>query len=387
MCKSLASSCQIHSCSAAIDIVVLWINMDDKNIQVLYDSTYQSTKPFISYSSHAISPSRFRDFDQLKYFLRSIDENGAGWARRIFLVTNNQVPQYLNITHPRIRVVNHGQLFNYTNITLPKYPLFNSLAIQTMVHNIPTLSSPFYLFDDDMFIRKNLSVSMIVDGNKSIIDLDNALFDIHSEPKSDYEARMYSTIKMGLRKRSLDLLRDNNRYKISFHGPILLYREIGTKIWDEFREDMNLVISHPFRMSTDPSIQTLYMYIGYSDYYTFVKGRGILQFEMLGSSSPVIIQRTLQKAFMNNTAYLVCINDDLPCLNEQIENCIKDAYEVIFPKACSFENKSGINNSIRISRRKSQCRPLKSLNDGRFFPGLYRKLGLPQKKVRRSILS
>jgi hypothetical protein len=228
---------------------------------------------------------------------------------------------------------------------------------------------------------------MIVDGNKSIIDLDNTLFDIHSKPKSDYEARMYSTIKMGLRKRSLDLLRDNNRYKINFHGPILLYREIGTKIWDEFREDMNLAISHPFRMPTDPSMQALYIYIGYSDYYTFVKDRGILQFEMLGSSSPVIIQRTLQKAFMNNTAYLVCINDDLPCLNEQIENCIKDAYEVIFPKACSFENKSGINNSIRISRRKSLCRPLKSLNDGRFFPGLYRKLGLPQKKVRRSILS
>jgi hypothetical protein len=339
MCKSLAESCQIHSCSAAIDIVVLWINMDDKNIKVLYDSTYESIKQSRSYSYRSISRSRFRDFNQLKYLLRSIEENGAGWARRIFLVTNNQVPQYLNISHPRIRMVNHGQLFKYMNMTPPKYPLFNSIAIQSMVHNIPTLSSPFYLFDDDIFIRKNLSVSMIVNGNKSIVDVDNIMFDIHLKPTSEFAAHIHNTIKMGLKKRSLDLLRENNHYMIGFHGPLLLYREIGTKIWNDFQEEMNLVISHPFRTPTDPSIQTLYMYVGYSDYYTFVRGRRILQFEMLEGSNPTIIRRTLQQVFMDKTAYFVCINDDLRFIDKPIKNCIKDAYEVLFPKACSFENK------------------------------------------------
>jgi hypothetical protein len=191
-----------------------------------------------------------------------------------------------------------------------------------------------------MLIRKNLSVSMIVNGNKSIVDVDNIMFNIHFEPRSEYEARMHSTIKMGLKKRSLDLLRENSHYMVGFHGPLLLYREIGTKIWDEFREEMNLVISHPFRRPTDPSIQTLYMYVGYSEYYTFVRGRGILQFEMLGSSSPATIERTLQLAFMDKKAYFVCINDDLQFFDKHVQNCIKDAYEVLFPKACSFENKS-----------------------------------------------
>ncbi len=340
MCKSLAESCQIHSCSASIDIVVLWINMDDQKIQALFRSTYESVKQSRSYSNRSFSPNRFRDFNQLKYFLRSIEENGVGWARRIFLVTNNQVPRYLNMSHPRIRMVNHEQLFEYMKLTPPKYPLFNSLAIQTMIHNIPTLSSPFYLFDDDMLIRKNLSVSMIVNGNRSIVDVNTIMFDIDVMPMSLYEAEIHNTIKMGLRKRSLDLLRENSNYMTAFHGPLLLYREIGTKIWDEFREEMNLVISHPFRMPTDPSIQTLYMYIGYSDYYTFVKDRGILQFQMLESSIPLILKRTLQQAFMNKTVYFVCINDNLPFLDEEVQNCIKDAYEVIFPKACSFENKS-----------------------------------------------
>ena len=338
-CKLLANSCQIHSCAAAIDVVILWINMDDKNMQRLYNSTYQSIKHSRSYSSHSISPSRFRDFKQLKYLLRSIEVNGIEWARRIFLVTNNQVPSYLNISHSRIRVVSHEQLLNYTNITSPKSPLFNSIAIQSMVHNIPTLSSPFYLFDDDILIRKNLSISMIVDGNKSMADLDTTLYGIHSKPNSIYESHIQSTIKMGLRKRSLNLLRSNGRYVIGFHGPLLLYREIGTKIWNEFRQEMNRILSHPFRMPTDPSIQTLYLYIGYSDYYNFMKGRGILRFEMLDNIDPVMIRWKLKRVFMDREVYFVCIDDDLPFFNKAIEKSINDAYELIFPKVCSFENK------------------------------------------------
>ena len=36
---------------------------------------------------------RFRDIGQLRYLFRSIMKNGGSWARRIFLVTNNQVPE------------------------------------------------------------------------------------------------------------------------------------------------------------------------------------------------------------------------------------------------------------------------------------------------------
>jgi hypothetical protein len=93
-------------------------------------------------------------------------------------------------------------------------------------------------------------------------------------------------------------------------------------------------------MSTDPSIQTLYIYIGYSDYYTFVKDRGILYFDMLELSDVRIIQNKLKQAFMNEEAYFICINDNLLYFDEDIQQCIKDAYELIFPKVCSFENKS-----------------------------------------------
>ncbi|CAF3258506.1 unnamed protein product [Rotaria sp. Silwood2] len=157
------------------------------------------------------------------------------------------------------------------------------------------------------------------------------------QPREFYDSNIHSAINMALRNRSLHLLGDNGFYSIGFHGPILLYREIGIKIWDEFQQEMHSLISHPFRMRTDPSIQTLYIYIGYSNYYTFLKARNILKFEMLTNRNPQIIQRTLNNAFLDKSSYFVCINDDLPLLTEEIEKCLNEAYEKIFPKRCSFE--------------------------------------------------
>ncbi|CAF4403665.1 unnamed protein product [Rotaria sp. Silwood2] len=220
----------------------------------------------------------------------------------------------------------------------PKYPLFNSIAIQSMIHNIPTLSSPFYLFDDDIVIRKRLPVTTIIDANKSIVYLGGDTFNIRIQPHTLYDGNIHTAINMGLRKRSADLLKSKGRYFIASHGPLLLYREIGIKIWNEFRVEMNSLISHPFRMPADPSIQTLYIYVGYSNYYTFLKARKMLRFVMLDSPNLQIIRRKLQNAFSDQLAYFICINDDLPSLTAEIQNLLNKAYETIFSKRCSFES-------------------------------------------------
>ncbi|CAF2078161.1 unnamed protein product [Rotaria magnacalcarata] len=287
----------------------------------------------------SISINRFRDLKQLKYLLRSIEENGKDWARRIFLVTNNQVPNYVNINHPRIRIVSHQQLFEYAKVKPPKYQLFNSITIQSMIHTIPTLSSPFYLFDDDIVIRRSLPTTVIMSENKSVIYLNPDKYLMRARPQSLYDAHLQSAIDMVLKSnRLVPLLGANGRYSIGSHGPLLLYREIGMKIWDEFGPEMNLLISHPFRMPTDPSIQTLYIYMGYSNYYTFATNRNMLRFEMLSSYNPIVTRRTLQKAFEDKSIYFVCINDNLPHFDEKQQTHVNEVYETVFPKRSSFDN-------------------------------------------------
>ena len=57
-----------------------------------------------------ISASRFEDNEELRYSLRSV-ERFAPWVRHVFIVTNGQIPSWLNLDSPRITVVTHQVSF------------------------------------------------------------------------------------------------------------------------------------------------------------------------------------------------------------------------------------------------------------------------------------
>lgn len=70
------------------------------------------------------------------------------WVRYIWIVTNGQTPSWLNVTHPKIRMVHHKDIFKW-----PEHlPTFNSLAIESHIHRIPGLSDHFIYFNDDMIL-------------------------------------------------------------------------------------------------------------------------------------------------------------------------------------------------------------------------------------------
>ncbi|XP_078683763.1 N-acetylglucosamine-1-phosphotransferase subunits alpha/beta-like isoform X1 [Branchiostoma floridae x Branchiostoma belcheri] len=94
-----------------------------------------------------IAPSRFEDNEELRYSLRSI-ERYAPWVRHVYIVTNGQIPSWLNLDNPRLTIVTHSDLFpNASHL-----PSFSSPAIEAHLHRIPGLSNKFiYLNDDVMF--------------------------------------------------------------------------------------------------------------------------------------------------------------------------------------------------------------------------------------------
>jgi UDP-N-acetylglucosamine-lysosomal-enzyme len=72
----------------------------------------------------------------------------APWVRRVYLVTNGQIPSWLNIQHPRLHLVTHASIFPNSS----HLPTFSSPSIETHLHRIPGLSKHFiYLNDDVMF--------------------------------------------------------------------------------------------------------------------------------------------------------------------------------------------------------------------------------------------
>ncbi|OWF50745.1 N-acetylglucosamine-1-phosphotransferase subunits alpha/beta-like isoform X2 [Mizuhopecten yessoensis] len=98
-----------------------------------------------------VSASRFEDNEELRYSLRSIDRF-APWVRHIYIITNGQIPYWLNMEHPRVTVVTHEDLFpNKTHL-----PTFSSPAIEAHVHRIPGLSKRFIYLNDDVMFGKEV---------------------------------------------------------------------------------------------------------------------------------------------------------------------------------------------------------------------------------------
>ncbi len=126
--------------SEPIDIVYTWVNDSFPG--------YLDTLNQFADTKHDTNPNRTRDnLDVIRYSLRSVARN-ASWVRRIYLLTcRAQVPPWLNVDHPQIRVVHHDE------IMAPEIlPTFNSFCIVSHLHRLPGVSRQFLYVEDDMLL-------------------------------------------------------------------------------------------------------------------------------------------------------------------------------------------------------------------------------------------
>lgn len=122
-----------------IDFVIPWVDGNDP----------QWRKERNRYSNTPVDSDecRFRDWDLLRYWFRAV-EAYAPWVNRIHLVTWNQIPPWLNISHPKLHLVDHRDF-----IPEEYFPTFSSHTIELNFHRIADLSEYFVYFNDDMFLN------------------------------------------------------------------------------------------------------------------------------------------------------------------------------------------------------------------------------------------
>jgi len=100
----------------------------------------------------AANAARFVNRDELRYSLRSLHMY-APWIRHVYVITDSQLPPWLDTSHPDITLVDHQTLFGDTG----RLPTFNSHAIESRIHRIPGLAEHFVYFNDDMFLGRPVS--------------------------------------------------------------------------------------------------------------------------------------------------------------------------------------------------------------------------------------
>jgi hypothetical protein len=106
---------------------------------------------------------RFRDNGELRYSMRSL-VRFAPWLRRIYLVTNGDVPAWLDRHSDRVTVLPHAALFDSAD----DLPTFNSNAIEMHLHRIPGLSRKFLYLNDDFFLGRPCTLADFRDGRTDL---------------------------------------------------------------------------------------------------------------------------------------------------------------------------------------------------------------------------
>lgn len=147
-----------------IDAVIAWVDGNDENhrkkiSKYLLKSEFLNKKEFVT---------QYNQLDEIKYTVHSILKY-APFIRKIFIVTDNQVPRFLKNNSKRYKkvvVVDHKEMFRND---IQYLPVFNSISIATKLYEIPDLSENFIYFNDDVLLLKPVNPSDFFIGGNPVI--------------------------------------------------------------------------------------------------------------------------------------------------------------------------------------------------------------------------
>ncbi|MBR3675745.1 MAG: Stealth CR1 domain-containing protein [Alphaproteobacteria bacterium] len=305
-----------------IDLVYLWVDGNDEKWRKEKIKWAQRENAQID----AANDCRFIDNEELRYSLRSVEQN-APWIHKIFIVTNGQIPQWLNTSHPKIKIITHDQI-------MPKdaLPTFNSEAIETCLANIPGLSEYFLYANDDFFIGKPVFPDYFFDENgKPIIRLVP-----HKWSSDEIENRLYQ----GSITYCADLIK--SKYKESFpyeasHN-IDAYRvSCIKKCLSLYPEETKRTMYARFRQKH--SIQrTIY------SFFMLASGIGQLKICQIRNDSkpmenlyiPIGSRKSMESLLKANNPYLFCVNDSELTQNND-RYFVRNFLESLFPLRTDME--------------------------------------------------
>ena len=130
-----------------VDYVIPFVDSSDRE----WVGEYRKYIPAdCTWSSNA---TRFRDWDLLRYQLRSISRH-LPWIHRIYIVlsvSEGQVPRWLNLNNDRVRVV-----WDWEFIPREYLPTFKSNVIDLFIPRIEGLSEHYLYACDDYLILRDL---------------------------------------------------------------------------------------------------------------------------------------------------------------------------------------------------------------------------------------
>jgi hypothetical protein len=363
----------LHDMREPIDVVYTWVDDTDPAWRAQREAAMAQLKlpatdaDRSAYHASACGAARFRSHDELRFSLRSL-EMYAPWVRRVYLVTADQVPAWLNTDHPRLRVVSHREIFADPSVL----PVFNSHAIESQLHRIPGLSEYYLYLNDDVFFGRPVAPDTFFFANGI------AKYFLASAAIPSSSRRLDDDLLTCVAKNNRDLLERTFGRSITArfqHTPHPQRRSVLEEMERRHPEVFAAVAASKFRHPEDVSIAAALHH-----YYAFALGKAVpsrISSIYLDLSHPHAEYRLAQLASKRNV--------DVFCLNDTPEasgsnQLLGDFLSAYFPTPSSFEKATATNGRqvVRMGYGRPRCvesrprlpqrRPIRSVR-GRPVPG------------------
>ncbi len=322
-----------------IDVVYMWVDGDDPAWQARKEQRHEQVSQGLPASpdagvldEQATSQARFRQHDELRYSMRSL-ELFAPWVRHVYLVTDRQVPDWLDLSNPRLTVVDHTEIFE------PEWlPTFNSHAISSRLHLIDGLSDEFLVLNDDVFLGRP------VDPGKWIGPTGQLLVH-HTRTRGEGVSVQPPDVPVAARRNATALGQELDglvpRRNLQ-HGPVPMSRELMAEVWSRWPDEMQRTAANPFRSRAD--VEPVWLQ------YALAQHTGRLAEGPPVSYNYVLIadlaaRPDLARMLQKQDRDTFCLNDgfgsgytvDASGTDEERGQMLRDFLEAYYPYPSSFE--------------------------------------------------
>ena len=340
-----------------IDFVLPWVDGSNLEWQQIRDKYLPAKKN----SNDSTSPARFRDMETLKYALRSIEQN-CPWYNKIYLITKGYSPTWLNIEHSKIELVSEEDLF----IDKSHLPVFNSVAIEMNLVNLPQLSEKFVYMNDDFIICNKLNPSRLFKDNKPVDFFShnciprNRFYELFKE-RDSWIHSINNVLK--LYNERFAPLKLDNRYLFDssystidklnnfilkhfikrlvwinhWHHPQPMLKGTLQEVYKEFKDEMMQSSQNRFRSKSDLN-QYMYRYwqLLTGNFYPYKHNDDLVA----NLDSIKILERMIATLEKNSKINFVCFNDSVNLSDneyEKVKKMLLSFLEERFPNKASFE--------------------------------------------------
>ena len=320
-----------------IDLVYLWCedNPQREKLRNEWKEKLGIMKNKNTNSLQATNKGRFVSNDELKYSLRSV-EKYAPWINKIYIITDNQVPKWLNLNHPKIKIIDHKDI-----MPVSARPSFNSTSIEHCISNIKDLSEHFLYANDDMMFGNYVQPEDFFKDGKPMFILGRK---INPNSDSSYVITIVNAHNLVSKKFNKNI---KNLLRFPHHNIDPYLKSTMKKVKETFKDEIETTINSHFRSDVDIQrmVYTFYAILNNEAYYKIQE-----KHDHIYNIKSIILGQKRKISYYNDIRYvqeleqllkidkykMFCTNDTKD-VNDQDRKKYRNIMEQIFPYKSSFE--------------------------------------------------